>query len=292
MLTPSTTTMVQKSTFIHEVTASTGAGCASTLLGHPLDTIKTHLQSSSHRVSALEVIRRLGFRGLFRGMGPPLCNAVVMNTIMFSVFDQVKYWTASPPTERESPSSFSSSMVAGIFSGFATACFSTPTDRIKILAQLSKPHNMNGITHSSNAINSWTIFKNIILQSRGGGITTLYRGHMINLGREGVFTMIYLGLYDQLSPQTYWQIALTSSFTGALAWIGSYPLDTIKTIIQGHNHQRTTGNWTVRHAVRHLLQVGDGGISAFYKGCGTSTGRAILVTSSRMIVYEWILQHI
>ena len=287
--------MTKEHSLVHEIIASTGAGCASTILGHPLDTIKTHLQSSHHQVSTLKVARRLGINGLFRGIAPPLGNAIVMNTIMFSVFDHVKHWTNSL-TNSESPSSssFSSSMVAGIVSGFATACVSTPTDRIKILAQLSGPttnnRNQSSTKQFNTKTNSWTIFTKLI-QSRSG-ISTLYHGHMINLGREGVFTMIYLGLYDQLSPQTYWQIALTSSCTGALAWIGSYPLDTIKTIIQSQtnrDNKNNNQNWTVRHAIRHLIKIGNGGISAFYKGCATSTSRAVLVTSSRMIVYESVL---
>lgn len=96
--------------------------------------------------------------------------------------------------------------------------------------------------------------------------------------------MVYLGLYDTVRPQGFVQVAATSSITGALAWIASYPFDTVKSILQGSLQ------------VQHRVSVADtvltlfrsGGVSAFYRGCLSSTGRAMLVTSLRMITYEAI----
>ena len=107
------------------IVGSTFAGIVSTTLGHPLDSIKTHLQTNSKFHYSIQVIRTIRL-GLFRGITPPLVNAIVMNTVMFSVFDRVRQSTNNP-------------FVAGIISGFATAMISTPTDYIKIQAQLSSP---------------------------------------------------------------------------------------------------------------------------------------------------------
>jgi hypothetical protein len=204
-------------------------------------------------------------------------NAIVMNTVMFSVFENIKQ---SLGGEKDQNLSASTSLVAGIGAGIATACISTPTDYVKIQAQLS-----------STPTSSLKIVQRSLLQN--GNPIILYRGHVANLLREGIFTMVYLGLYDQARPQGFGGVALTSSLTGALAWVASYPADTIKTICQAQNvsfQEATKQVWLSRGRGGNGGGRGSGGsIANFYRGCATSTGRAILVTTSRMIVYEWIL---
>jgi len=245
---------------MEEIAGATGAGCASTLFGHPLDTIKVHLQTNPKLGGTWEATKYLLHSNsplvFFRGIIPPLFNAVVMNTVMFSVFEGVKQ-SLGP-------------MGAGFVSGIATACLSTPTDYIKIQSQLS-------------GVSSMDLVKTTLKQHP----TRLFRGHLANLGREGVFTMVYLGLYDVLRSNSNHnnnliEVAATSSLTGGLAWVASYSFDTVKTVVQA-----TPGRVSYREAVQQLWN--QGGYKAFYKGCGTSTGRAVLVTSIRMITYEWIL---
>jgi solute carrier family 25 carnitine/acylcarnitine transporter 20/29 len=235
---------------LSEILAATCAGVVTTVVGHPLDTIKVHLQTNQSLKSPWDATKFLFHqRALFRGILPPLVNAIAMNTLMFSVFNGIK--------ETIGDDSFHSALLAGLVSGFATACISTPTDLIKIQAQLK-------------GVRSMDIFKST-------PPLHLFRGHLSNLGREGVFTMMYLGLYDQLNPQGFWQVAAASSLTGGLAWVVSYPFDTIKTVVQSSSK----GNY--QQAIR---QIG----GKYYRGCGASTGRAVMVTSLRMIVYESILE--
>ena len=76
------------------------------------------------------------------------------------------------------------------------------------------------------------------------------------------------------------------AFTGALVWILSYPFDTIKSIAQAKSLSKR-GVISYSTAMKDLWQIG--GISAFYRGYGASTIRAMLVTSIRILVYEWTL---
>jgi hypothetical protein len=243
----------------HHILGSAVAGFASTLLGHPLDVIKAHLQTNVELRSSYQVLRELQFRGLFRGITPPLFNAILMNTVMFSVFDEVNTIYRDP-------------LVAGLLSGFATAMISTPTDYVKIQAQLHEKSIRSLIRQTSFL--SW------------------YGGHLANLAREGVFTMTYLGLYHKIgdsicsdpnanleSNNLLW-VAVKSSVTGTMAWIVSYPFDTIKTIVQ-------SGDSRSYYSITQQSMS----LSWLYKGCQTSTFRAILVTSSRMIAYEWVTNH-
>lgn len=181
---------------------------------------------------------------------------------MFSVFSSVK--------KSIGDDSLSAALLAGTISGFATACISTPTDYVKIQAQL------RGVTSLS------------ILKQCGFSLPILFRGHVPNLCREGIFTMAYLGLYDQAKPEGFWQVAAVSSITGGIAWVVSYPFDTIKSIVQSRPPKAKETQTSLSSTVRQIFQQGDG-IKSLYRGCGASTGRAIMVTSLRMIVYEWIM---
>jgi hypothetical protein len=184
-----------------------------------------------------------------------------MNSVMFSVFSSVKRSIGED--------SFSAALMAGTISGFTTACISTPTDYVKIQAQLRGVR----IVH--------------IIQQSGFSFPILFRGHISNLCREGVFTMAYLGLYDQAKPEGFWQVAIVSSLTGGLAWVVSYPFDTVKSIIQSAPPEKRQNPSSMASVTLQLWK--QGGIAAFYRGCGASTGRAMMVTSLRMIVYEAIM---
>mmetsp|Transcript_4180 Transcript_4180/g.6520 ORF Transcript_4180/g.6520 Transcript_4180/m.6520 type:complete len:257 (-) Transcript_4180:421-1191(-) len=242
-----------------DVFSATAAGCAMTLIGHPLDTLKVHVQTQPKvlsNMSTFYVAKHLwksdGPHAFFRGIGPSLASAILVNTAMFTVFRQVK-------------ESSQNSLFAGTLSGFVTALITTPTDYVKIQAQLS-------------GIDSVSVFKNIVFRKHPW---ILFRGNVANLGREGIFTMVYLGLYDICKgedPGLLW-IASSSALTGVLAWAACYPFDTMKTIIQSSTQQLS-----IRDAGRFVMSRG--GISAFYQGLDAAIGRTMLVTSTRMIVYE------
>jgi solute carrier family 25 carnitine/acylcarnitine transporter 20/29 len=258
--------MTISNSFWNEVLAATAAGCTCTVVGHPLDTIKVHMQASpasssiTPRVGTFQTAATLlRQKALFRGIGPPMANAIIMNAAMFSVFGAVKDVCGDSAT---------GSLTAGVVAGFATACISTPTDFVKIQAQL-------------RGVDSLSVLREIKRSP-----TTLFRGHVANLIREGVFTAVYLGLYDMTSPQGFWQITATSSLTGALAWVVSFPADTIKSVIQA---QIALGKpLTIRQAC-HQIYSREHSVTAFYRGCGASTTRAAIVTSLRMLTYEAVL---
>ena len=103
--------------------------------------------------------------------------------------------------------------------------------------------------------------------------------------------MVYLGIYhwametnsstSTSSIDRLMFVAGTSALTGAMAWVVSYPFDVAKTMIQsGSSFQQVRTMWESR-----------GGLKAFYRGCLPSTGRAMLVTSSRMIAYDQMIQY-
>jgi len=288
----------------HCIAGSITSGCFSAVLGHPLDTIKVHQQTNPQlsKTSTLDVAKLLA-RGnvlrLFRGIGPPMANQIMMNSVMFTSFNRVK----EAANQNAYLDANSSAMVAGLFSGFATACISTPMDWVKIQAQISLSKSENNNNKKKN-----TRFNSISSMLRSHMVKdgkfqpsfftrTLFSGHVANLGREGVYTMVYLGLYDRIcnnikmsrghdttnEPLGMGTVVLISSCTGALAWICNYPFDTVKTVMQAGSKPIS-----LRHAIQSIYS--SGGWRGFLRGAGPSTVRAMIVTSSRMLAYEKTIQ--
>ena len=319
---------------LHNVAGSITAGIFSTAIGHPLDTIKIHQQTKSHLFtnpsSSFHVARVLSrgnvFR-LFKGIGPPMANQIIMNTVMFTVFQKTKDVMMTKGQQRGGDGDgaaplldeTSVALFSGLLSGFATACLSTPFDWFKIQAQLTLLDNQNGSVGgvakaSRSRTDVLTICKQLWHDSNGQGtkvMQTIYRGHTPNLAREGVFTMVYLGLYDLISSEVkkrrnqvqehdqqqqlklpMHEVIMISSFTGACAWICNYPFDTIKSVMQSSSRECrgsvSNSNQSISAAVRSIYRLG--GVRGFFSGAFPSTVRAILVTSSRMLAYEKTLQ--
>ena len=287
------------------IVGSVVSGCFSTVIGHPLDTIKVHQQtnlvfSKKGIIDTTRLLARGNALRLFRGIGAPMANQIMMNSVMFSVFDNVK----DSASQSEFLNANEASFIAGMFSGFATAFISTPMDWIKIQAQisLSQVRRSEQSTYSRYAV--LPLLKRYLLRDGRLDIPyfvkTLYSGHMANLAREGIFTAIYLGMYENITnavkgnrkdsnkfPGQDWPLGMgtilfISSFTGACAWLCNLPFDTIKTVMQAGERI------TMKDAIRSIYN--SGGWRSFWRGARSSTLRAMLVTSSRMLSYEMTLE--
>ena len=111
------------------------------------------------------------------------------------------------------------------------------------------------------------------------GVPGLFRGTVTSVGREGVFTLGYLGVGPAMTTaceKSYGMSPAVASVAGAigggvLASVLSHPMDTIKTCMQGDIHGENYGS---------IVQTGsklykEGGVGAFYRGVGWRTSRLI-----------------
>ena len=101
----------------HEAAAGAWAGLVGTVLGYPLDVVKSRMQtahagarvanatnpatSASVRprgvpggagfvASFTKLAREEGLRGAYRGLGPPVCMMMLMNSVNFTAFNRAK----------------------------------------------------------------------------------------------------------------------------------------------------------------------------------------------------------
>ena len=164
-----------------EIVAGSASGLICTLIGHPLDCVKVRQQADAARgrptstaARAARMLREEGVQAFARGVGPPLVNAALMNSLMFVVFAECR---------RMLPDNAFGAFASGAIAGVATATLSTPFDYLKIQAQVrgSRPLAVLGATRPG----------------------VLFRGHAMNMLREGVFTCVYLGSYDAVRSASF-----------------------------------------------------------------------------------------
>ena len=217
---------------------------------------------TGHPLDIAKVLQQTGRKSVssavlsnpFRGLGPPIFSSASTTLVTFTLFNNLSY----------------SPLVNGFIAGLGTAVITTPLDLLKIRQQLNKASLTSLV--SSGSISSIS--------------SKLFNGFSVNCLREGVFTSVYLGIYKEIRPTqpTLLQIILASSSTGAVAWVASYPFDVIKTLQQSEGI-------TITSAFNRVYSQ-HGTWRGFFRGCGVGTFRAILVTGSRLAVYEYIMANI
>lgn len=107
------------------------------LVGHPLDTIKVHLQTQDpknpkyrgvwHCMKSIVAEDRV--RGLYRGISSPMLDIGMVNAIVFGIYGNVQRHTTYPD-------SLSSHFLVGSIAGFAQSIVCAPMELAKTRIQL------------------------------------------------------------------------------------------------------------------------------------------------------------
>mmetsp|Transcript_32697 Transcript_32697/g.45377 ORF Transcript_32697/g.45377 Transcript_32697/m.45377 type:complete len:291 (-) Transcript_32697:183-1055(-) len=277
------------------------AGIIGTVLGFPLDTIKTRMQATSSTNLgpanlAFKIIRNEGIiRGFYRGIGPPIVALTTLNTLGFSCYAYCKnvlgVGRVGPVAMNNGDIKFEFDpkvLVAGSMCGPIGSLISTPFEFVKIQMQLD---NVSGNRYSS----SWNAVGCIY---REHGMRALYTGHAVNTIREVIFLAAYFGFYEH-SKAIFEQklplivaVPVAGGLSGALGWMSCFPFDCIKANVQGQklsaNHNNRING---RAAALQILK--SKGFFGLYSGASPSVLRAFLVSGSRFSAYEfalWLVQ--
>ena len=273
------------------------AGVVGTVIGYPLDTIKTRMQTgaaggaANHSLFAIgrRIAVEEGVRGFYKGVATPLVSLTILNTLNFTSYNYFKRAFEGD-----------GGTVGGLVKCFASGALAGP-----IASAVSTPeHMMKTQMQIDNTRKGGAIFKNgafdaaaQIVRARGFG--ALYVGHASNTLREGVFLGVYFSSYEaarRALPESKASIPIAGGLAGALGWVISYPLDCIKANIQGAAF--TDGAAATARSSPSILTAGkhilaQRGISGLYSGLKPSLIRAFLVSGSRFSAFEgglWICE--
>ena len=283
-----------------ETVSGCAAGVVGTLLGFPLDNIKTRMQTQSSSKgygtvasSAGTIYRHEGFMGFYRGIAAPLSALTVLNTLNFSSYAFFRskvgldYWDVAEKSVSGDNNDKNSGnrmgwveprfFVAGAMAGPLAAFISTPFELLKTQVTTNKDY---GSTLNATRV---------ILGSHG--TSALFRAHSVNTSREMLFLGTYFFVYEhakdaltKVLPLTY-GVPMAGGLSGAIGWFVSFPLDSVKGIIQAAPlHQPP------RRAIEVARKVLDNkGLWGLYRGLAPSITRAFVVSSVRFSAYEVVM---
>jgi solute carrier family 25 carnitine/acylcarnitine transporter 20/29 len=238
------------------------SGMCGILISHPLDTIKTHIQTNNKLNSF-----KPSFTNFYKGISAPLLGVGLEKAIVFGTYNYMLSNTNNIP-------------LSGAISGIVASFIVTPYERLKILKQNSQSFTIKDV------INHRFLFKGL-----GATFT-----------REMPGFAIYFSVYEHLKKQNFTkqnkEITGLASFlfgglSGITAWLFIYPQDRIKTIIQSSNSSNSVTNpinsLTNPYKILNNIYKEKGfinGLKYFYTGFNWALGRAMLLHSGTFFMVE------
>ncbi|KAI8374428.1 mitochondrial carrier domain-containing protein [Radiomyces spectabilis] len=299
-------------------------GAAGIIVGSPLDVLKARLQapraagletypslSSSSWGTLKQMVTTEGIGSLFKGVLAPVTGLAGLNAILFVSYGSLLRWMEQQRQTGSSQSTLTEVYLAGCGAGVACFLFSTPTDLIKIQAQVSRETKT-----------SLQVAKEIYARN---GLRGLYQGGWITIIRDapsyGIYFWVYEGMkrilevnsVDNVSGQGAWKLLLAGGMAGTISWASIYPIDVVKSRLQmqttpaissTHSQQISTSipistesTALPARSDRPYTSIKDcivrsyrtEGISVFFRGLSPTIVRGFPVNAVTFWVYEVVM---
>lgn len=228
-----------------------------------------HLQSG--RGSALECTRALLKGGTlssaYRGIGAPLGGVAAVNALVFGAYGNTR--RALP-----NPDSLATHAIAGGSAGFLQSFACSPVELVKTRQQLAHPGDRM-------PTGAWSGARHIL---RTGGVRALYRGLGITIVRDSPALAIYFTSYEYLTrrDQSMTTVFAAGGAAGCLSWILLYPIDVVKSRLQGDAVGRYSGAWD---CFRRSIKAE--GWRCMGRGIGAVTLRAFISNGACFTAVVW-----
>eukprot|EP00605_Chrysophyceae_sp_TOSAG23-4_P002742 GSChrysophyteH1.ASY1.ANO1.3021.1 assembled CDS len=254
--------------------AGCAAGVVGTLIGYPLDSIKTRMQASHGSTNMFSMARHVwieeGATGFYRGVASPLAALTILNTLNFSSYANFRrlYGVSD---ENIALGKFEWKVpLAAATVGPLASIISTPFELVKTQMVIN---NRNGPVGPGTPRPSSILF-----------LSTYFMVYEHTKSRLSQTLSSTFGMNEQGS------IPIAGGIAGALGWFVSFPLDCIKSNIQGvpfENGRAAAARPGARQVASRLFR--ERGVAGLYHGVIPSIMRAFLVSASRFSVYEGAL---
>jgi len=266
---------VIKSAVVRSLIAGSCGGMASILVCHPMDTIRTRLQTtSSSQFSgaidcALKTINNEGAKALYKGLSVPFAAQAVYKAIMFSAYKgattRLRPWTGN---------SGWTTFLAGSFAGGVNSFVVTPVELIRNRLMVQY-HSTSSKPLYSGPIDC---VRQVIQQD---GVVGMWKGLTPTLLRDipgvGVWYLSYELTRVALTPKgqssanlPFWKLLIAGGMGGVAFWTVALPLDSVKSSIQTDTAKKYKGTLD---CIRDKFKTG--GISNFYRGWTVAFTRGI-----------------
>lgn len=251
------------------ILAGAASGIVSTAAIHPMDTIRTRLQSTRHFTGvfdcAVKTVKNEGLRALYKGVGTPLVFQGAYKTVMFSSYTFAQRILKGSKNEKLGALSIAA---CGGFAGGVNSFVVTPVELVR---------NRQMVNYGKTP-GAFAIVKQVVKQR---GVAGLFKGQALTLLRDvpGVSAWYFTNemmLRAQQRPGgsakdlNTWNILFAGATAGFAFWSVALPLDTIKTKLQTDMSGLYQGPFDCG-----LKTVRNQGVLELFRGWPVAFGRGI-----------------
>ncbi|KAH8059446.1 hypothetical protein JL722_5475 [Aureococcus anophagefferens] len=238
----------------NDILAGSIGGAVAKVFEHPLDTLKTRMQTSRPTVGALALAQRTTVASLYRGLGAPLLASGCENAILFTSFNATARLIHDG--ERDDMP-FTRVLLAASVSAVAVSHLLTPVEYVKVRLQSAPLLANPGAALVAACADAISRRRRRPLQ-----------GHCAMLAREVPGNVAWFSGYElaarALTPANRRRSELATCAAGAFAgmayWAVPYPVDTVKSSIVAGTHglpRASRRPWrTSRKALRRRRSAG------------------------------------
>ncbi|PWW76959.1 mitochondrial carrier [Tuber magnatum] len=273
------------------------SGAAKLTVGHPFDTVKVRMQTSSSAQfrgpldCLLKTIGKEGFRGLYKGATPPLVGWMFMDSIMLGSLANYRAAIKSgfyPYRDTLPPFGHG---IAGILAGWTVSFIAAPIEHVKARLQIQYNAKFSkvGVKYSGPIDCVKKLLNNHGVRGlyHGLGATILFR----------TFFFFWWGSYDIITRQLEQKTNMTPMFvnfwagglSANLFWLFSYPSDVIKQRIMTDSlENRRFKSW--REAATAIGR--ESGIRGYWRGFVPCIARAFPANAVALVAFEGAMRHL
>ncbi|KAK9466309.1 mitochondrial carrier domain-containing protein [Lipomyces arxii] len=273
--------------------AGMGSGFTKILVGHPLDTLKVRLQTSSKEQfkgpidCLVKTFRNEGPLALYKGATAPLIGWIAVDSVQLG--SQQLYRKAIHQHFYSSEQTLPTLGVAfaGLFGGLSVTTITAPVEHIK--ARLQVQYN------ASTKLYTGTIDCGIKLYKQAGLFNGIYHGFFSSLLFRTRF-FFYWAYYDVMTKYAKGNTTLSTAaisfwaggFSAQAAWLFGLPFDVVKQVIMTDSIANPQHK-TYMAAVRFVYNKR--GLSGFYRGLVPSMMRAFPANAASLTVFEAVMRY-
>lgn len=269
------------------------AGSLSVGLAYPFDSIKTRIQESSADSKAIGLWNTImlllseeGLQGFYRGVWGVMVGQAIIIAVAFTTNAYALQKLSSSTFISDTSSSLVTLIIAGMFSGFITAFFVNPIERIKINLQ----------TDTCSLYENQLDCMQSIWENDKFGL--LFRGIDATFIREIPGYALYFAVYALLmqTPYTIQYLGLlgpiiNGALAGVISWLPIYPFDVVKTTMQNTKYDGDDASITSDNFFQVAQKLNEQyGLGIFYTGITPILLKAIILHGTEFWIYDFIVR--
>lgn len=264
--------------------AGAAGGTAAVLLGQPFDLLRVRMQaantSNAFRV-ARDIATTEGLLAFYKGAAAPFIGAAIGVSIQFTTYHSLRQ--AFAPDGQ----TITQNYLFGGVAGFTNSIISSPAEHIRTRLQLQRhdaPKLFNGPTDCVRWI------------YRQAGPFGIFKAYPIAAVKEFQAFGCYFAAYETSiaaycravgklrKDMSVLETIPCGSLGGIGFWVGSFPIDMIKTRLQGDGFGSQSRYSGVRSAIAKTWQ--EGGFKAFWRGLSPTLVRTSLSSAGCFTTVE------